>query len=369
MKLLGLSPGKIFSGFEESFFNALRNIGDEITHIEVEIPWFKLLCTFSSFYPNKKKWGTRRDLHYHTSIIAFNQKSAFAQRKVEQLQEHADAIYQVGSLWNPVSDKVTIPLFLQVDYTSILSKRRNSEWKRKPGRPEQFWIEQEKILYNTAAKVLTTTENARQSIINDYDIAPEHVVTVGAGVSAPYDKLDPDRKPDYASKKILFVGKGFIGKGLDTILEAFETVRKKIPDAILTVVGPTNFNIHAEGVHYLGRITDKEKVKELYYQHAVFVMPSRFEPLGQVFLEAMSCQLPCIGSTIDAMPEMIKNGDTGYIIEPGDSRQLAEHIITLLSNPDLAQKMGNAGFERLKKYYLWSQVGKRIHDEMSRHIR
>ncbi len=360
MKLLGLSPGKIFSGFEKSFFNAIRAESVEVEHLEIEIPWFKLLCTLSSFHPVKKKWGTRRDLHYHTSISAFNKKSAYAQNQIFNHQDKVDAIYQVGGLWNPVNEKIKIPLILQVDYTSLLSKKRNSEWKRKPGKVENFWIEQEKILYNTAAIVLTTTENARQSIINDYNIFPDHVVTVGGGVSPPYDILDKNKKPDYNSKKILFIGKGYIGKGLDTILEAFPKVRDKIPEAILTIVGPTNFSTDVEGVNYLGRIADSKRVKELYYEHSLFVMPSRFEPLGQVFLEAMSCQLPCIGSTLDAMPELIDHEKTGCLIETGDSEKLAEFMIKIISNPARAEQMGTSGFNKLSQNFTWPIVGRKI---------
>ena len=360
IKIIGLSPSRIFSGFESSFFNALRANHADIRHLEVEVPWFKWFCTATSFYPNKKKWGLRRDLAYHTSITAFKVKSAKARKLVRSASADADCVYQVGSLWNPLNASDNLPFFMQVDYTSLLSKRRNSEWKRKPGRQEEFWIEEEKRLYSLAAKVLTTTENARQSLLNDYGVAPEKVVTVGAGVSPPYDQIDMAKTPKYDSKRIFFVGKGFEGKGLDTILEAFPEVRRAVPDARLTIVGPTSLGVSAPGVDYLGRIADRSRVKEMYYEHAVFVMPSRFEPVGQVFLEAMSCRLPCIGSTIDAMPELIDHGSTGYVIEPGDAKTLARYLIEILSDPALAEAMGKAGARKLSEGYTWEVVGKRI---------
>lgn len=362
MRLLGLSPKGTFSGFEISFFRAIEAQGAQIRRIEVELPLFKLLCTFTSFSPNKKKWATERDLQYHTSIAAFKNKSAFAQKKVAQWQDGTDAIYQVGSLWNPVSGMVSRPFFLQVDYTSRLSKKRNSEWKRKPGAEEDFWVKQEKKLYETAEIVFTTTENARRSIIMDYSVSPDKVITVGAGICPPYDELEPNRFPGYGTRKILFVGKGFKGKGLDTLLEAFLTVRKHIPDAQLTIVGPTEENVGGDGVNYLGRIAERNTVRDIYYQHSLFVMPSRFEPLGQVFLEAMSCQLPCIGTTIDAMPEIIDHNKTGFTIEPGDSKRLAEYIVKVLDDPQLAAQMGRAGFLKLQKKYTWEVVGKKIYD-------
>lgn len=366
MRLLGLSPARVFSGFETSFFDAIEAQGPTIERVSLEVPWFRFWCTLSSFAPDRKRWGTRRDRHYHTTVSAFKIKSAAARYHVEARRREIDAIYQVGALWNPLGRSKTIPLILHVDYTSLLSKRRRGEWRRREGREQDFWFEQEQRLYREASVVLTTTENARSSIVYDYGIDPDHVVTVGAGVSSPYDRLEPNRFPAYDSKRILFVGKGVHGKGLDTILAAFPKIRACVPDARLTIIGPTNFTVNQSGVEYLGRIADRNRVRDLYYDHALFVMPSRNEPLGQVFLEAMSCQLPCIGSTLDAMPEMIDHGRTGFVVDPDDAEALATHVIEVLNKPDLALRFGRAGFDTLKARYTWPVVGANIVSEIDR---
>jgi glycosyltransferase involved in cell wall biosynthesis len=368
MKLIGVSPGRTFSGFQTSFFESLKMQGANVDRIEVELPLFRMFCLMSSFHPIKKKWGPRLSHDYYMTTTAFNKKSAFVRKRVMRLQSSADAIYQIGSLWNPLSSDIDIPLFLQVDYTSKLSKKRKGGWKINAGEEEIFWIEQELKLYESAALVFTTTENARRSLLEDYGVAPEKVIAVGAGVSSPFDLLNPERLPAYGSKKMLFIGKGFEGKGLDTVLEAFEIVKRTVPDAKLTIAGPTGLKFDIEGVDYLGRIADKDAVKELYYQHSLFVMPSRFEPFGQVFLEAMACQLPCIGTTMDAMPEIIEHNVTGFTIEPGDSVALADHMTKILQNHDFAMNMGRAGFERLRSRYTWPIVGKKILDNMKRRI-
>ncbi len=366
MRLLGLSPARVFSGFETSFFDAIEAQGPAIERISLEIPWFRLWCTLTSFAPDRKRWGTRRDRHYHTTISAFKIKSAAALYHVEARQQEIDAIYQVGALWNPLGRSSPVPLILHVDYTSLLSKRRGGEWRRREGREQDFWFEQEQRLYREAAVVLTTTENARSSIIFDYGIDPDHVVTVGAGVSPPYDRPEPNRLPAYDSKRILFVGKGYHGKGLDTVLEAFPLIRAAVPEARLTIIGPTDLTIDQPGVDYLGRIADRNRVRDIYYDHALFVMPSRNEPLGQVFLEAMSCQLPCIGSTLDAMPEMIDHDRTGFVVDPGNAEKLATHAIEVISQPGLALRFGRAGFATLQERYTWPVVGAKIVREIDR---
>jgi glycosyltransferase involved in cell wall biosynthesis len=359
MKIIGVAPKLTFSGFQNTFFDSLEMQGVQVSRVAVELPVFRLLCAAASFHPNKKVWGPKLSQLYYMSVPAFKMKSSLARRLVGLSKDGAHAIYQVGSLWNPLGNGTSLPFFMQIDYTSKLSIERGG-WKIGPGRQMDFRLEQERKLFDAATAILTSTENARTSVIRDYGVSPDKVVMVGAGVSAPFDRLEPDRFPDYRSKKILFIGKGDKGKGLDTLLDAFRIVRKEIADAKLTIIGPTDLSISQPGVSYLGRIVDKEQIKRIYYEHALFVMPSRFEPFGQVFLEAMSCQLPCIGTTADAMPEIIQAGVTGYNIEAGDHNGLAENMVEILNNPDRAEQMGRTGFERLGRFYTWPVVGRKI---------
>jgi len=359
MNILGIAPKGTFSGFENSFFDAIRNQGADVDVIHVEMLFFKTLCTLRSISFSKSKWGLRRDLAYNTSVDAYLKKSSYVQRYITNCSKSYDAIYQIGGLWNPVPEGSELPLILSLDYTSLLSEKRGSEWKRKPGTEREFWLREEKLLFDKANVICATTHNAKKSLVEDYGIDHNKVKVVGPGLSAPYDKLEPNRMPDYASKRILFVGKGYKGKGLDTLLSAFSIVKRHVPDAKLTVIGPA-VEVQGDGVEYLGRISDKEKVKEWYYKSSVFAMPSIFEPVGQVFLEAMSCKLPCIGTTLDAMPEIIGDSVTGYTIEPGDQKVLATRLIDLLTESGLAIKMGKAGFEKLSREYTWDVVGEKI---------
>lgn len=366
MKILGLSPKHVFSGFEDSFFDALSECNDvELQRHKVESKAFELMSILKTININKKRWGTLKDRHYHASESAFTIKSRIASKLVDEQSKDFDLIYQVGGLWNPIlHSKNPLPLYLQVDYTTRLSQKRSGEWKRKPGREANFWLDAENKLFNQCEKILTTTDNARQSIIEEYGISANKVTTVGCGISPPYDSVAPQRSASYDTKKILFVGKGFKGKGLDVLLQAFSTVKKSIPDASLTIIGPTGLTDLPEGVNYLGRISDRDRVKEEYFKHSLFVMPSTNEPLGQVFLEAMSCKLPCIGTTIDAMPQIIRHGESGYVIDVGDHQQLSRHIEELLNNPEKLESMGENGFKQVCNEWLWPQVAQKIYQQL-----
>lgn len=364
IRILGFAPKGVFSGFEKTFFNAIEKQGAVVNSISVELPIFKLICTLKTISAKRSKWGLKRDLAYNTSIKAFKKKSEFAQFKTSEFINDFDVIYQIGALWNPVPPSCTKPFVLSVDYTNILSDRRNSNWKLKQGNQKDFWLKEEMELFLRADLICATTMNAKISIVEDYSIPEKKVVVVGPGVSSPFDMLEPNRKPAYDSYKILFVGKGSsAGKGLDVLLEAFSKVKKIIPNAELIVVGPRDL-ISGDGIRYLGRVSNKQFLKDLFYEASIFVMPSIFEPVGQVFLEAMSCKLPCIGTTLDAMPELISDGLTGYTIEPGNVDELFSNLSYLLANPEKAAIMGAAGFNKLRNEFTWDVVGAKIYSNI-----
>lgn len=359
MKILGVAPKGTFSGFENTFFNAIRQREIDIDTLHVELKLFKLLCTLFTIRLDKSTWGLKRDLAYNTSIKAFEFKSNYVQNYLLKSKNKYDAIYQIGGLWNPLPNESDIPLILSIDYTSLLSEIRGSEWKRSQGAERDFWIKSEKALFDRANMICATTHNAKNSLVRDYNVSSDKICVVGPGVSHPYDIFEPTRLPDYCSKRILFVGKGFLGKGLDTLLKAFEIVKNRVPQAILTIIGPS-VEINGNGIEYIGRVSDKEIVKEWYYKSALFAMPSIFEPVGQVFLEAMSCKLPCIGTTLDAMPELIEDSVTGYTVSPGNHLELADRILSIISSPDNAATMGRAGFDKLMNEFTWDVVGGKI---------
>jgi glycosyltransferase involved in cell wall biosynthesis len=80
----------------------------------------------------------------------------------------------------------------------------------------------------------------------------------------------------------------------------------------------------------------------------LFLMPSLWEGFGLVVLEAMAAKLPVIASRISALPEIVIEGETGYLVTPADSDGLAQHMTHLLNDPALATQMGEAGLARLQ---------------------
>jgi glycosyltransferase involved in cell wall biosynthesis len=130
------------------------------------------------------------------------------------------------------------------------------------------------------------------------------------------------------------------------------------------LLGPERPHHVPTGVDWVGLVTDRGRLRHYFETSTLFVMPSHVEPFGLVFLEAMVFGLPCIGSRRDAMPEIITDGVTGFLVEPGDEAGLAARLLLLLEDHQLAARLGEAGRARVLGHYLWSDVALRMHHEL-----
>ena len=134
-------------------------------------------------------------------------------------------------------------------------------------------------------------------------------------------------------------------------MSAFRGVRQVIPEARLTIIGPRDLKVDEPGVQCLGYLSkdDPEQKKVLADAFAtarIFCLPTRFEPFGIVFLEAMYCGLPCVGTDAWAVPEMVEDGVTGYTTPVDDVATLQDRLLKLLQDTELAERMGAAGYQK-----------------------
>jgi glycosyltransferase involved in cell wall biosynthesis len=98
-----------------------------------------------------------------------------------------------------------------------------------------------------------------------------------------------------------------------------------------------------------------------YYQACdVFALPSLKEGFGIVFLEAMYYAKPCIGARAGGIPEVIEDGKTGFLAEPGDANALADSLSNLLRNATLRREMGRVGQERFEREFSFRKFHERL---------
>ena len=148
------------------------------------------------------------------------------------------------------------------------------------------------------------------------------------------------------------VSKLWDGKGHTVLIEAFREIKKEMPDARLVIVGegylyPVLRGL-AEGYHLADSILFtgfQMNVSELISTFDVAVLPSFFEGMGRVLLEAMAMERPVVASRVGGIPDLIKNGVNGLLTPPGDVRALADALKKVLSDKGLAHEMGRLGRE------------------------
>jgi glycosyltransferase involved in cell wall biosynthesis len=263
-------------------------------------------------------------------------------------------------MWLPGRDVTDKPLISYHEINVILGKQggpfaQGSHYK---GRKLQEIITLEKEVYDRASLVLTFSNWARESMIGDFHLPASKVRVLKPGVN--FQILEESSK-NYDEPKILFVGRDFERKGGPTLLEAFRKVRREVKKASLIVVG-SNPNIDDRGVVVKGLIPREREseLRQLYGEASVFVLPSLFEPFGLVFLEAMAYKLPCIGTNICAMPEIIGDGECGFVVDPGNSEQLAKRLIELLTDGKVMREMGEKGYQKVKAEYTWDKAAREI---------
>ncbi len=161
---------------------------------------------------------------------------------------------------------------------------------------------------------------------------------------------------------------GFVGqldsrKGIGVILTAFDHVINRIPQAKLVFVGegPLREMIESEirvkewqdSVFLTGFSDD---IPEVMQAIDLLILPSFWEGFGIVIIEAMAASKPVISTNISSMPEIIVEGETGFLIEPGDSDTLAERIIALLQDEALRKRMGEAGLQRVDSMFSYTAM-------------
>jgi phosphatidyl-myo-inositol dimannoside synthase len=182
----------------------------------------------------------------------------------------------------------------------------------------------------------------------------------------------------YGSKVILTVGNAVERKGHDMVIRALPRVREHVPDVTYLIVGDGRDRRRletlvaemglADCVVFAGRVADA-KLSDVYALCDVFAMPSRenlgecdVEGFGLVFLEANACGKPVVGGLSGGIPEAVDDGVTGLLSQANDPASIAAALVRLLTNPELAARMGEQGRARVVRSFTWQRTADQVRD-------
>jgi len=186
----------------------------------------------------------------------------------------------------------------------------------------------------------------------------------------------PTNKPEGIEKRFGFEGKRVIltvcrlvkQKGLEYLLEAMADVLKEEKEAHLVMVGRgplleelkrQAFTLGLEGsITFVSERISEKDLARMYAACEIFCLPSLWEPFGMVVVEAMASGKPVVGSRIGGIPEIIREGETGFLTRPRAHDEIVEKILFLLKNSKKARAMGVKGRKVAESNFTWEETAK-----------
>lgn len=180
---------------------------------------------------------------------------------------------------------------------------------------------------------------------------------------------------------IVCVSRLMTRKGQDQLIQALPQVLKVVPMASLIIVGDGPYRKHLEkltadlglrdNVHFTGKV-DQAQLANWYAAGDVFAMPCRtrvggwdVEGLGIVFLEASATGLPVIVGNSGGAVDAVLDGETGFLVNGNDLSEIRDRLIELLTNQDLAKRIGSAGQNWVAQEWTWEHSFKRLESLLS----
>jgi glycosyltransferase involved in cell wall biosynthesis len=231
------------------------------------------------------------------------------------------------------------------------------------------------LLLRAASRIIITQPNYFVSSIYLKNYKNKiRVLPVGVDTNI-FRPMSRHKKNEGSNKRLFFLGlldKFHMYKGLDYLLKALTIVRKEVPEVVLVVGGAGELLDHyrnlaislglSDNVKFLGFVPE-EMLPECYNRCDAFVLPSissEQEGFGIVLLEAMACQRPVISTEIVGVAEDVLKFNAGRIVKPRDINALAQAILEILKNEDLADEMGKRGRRLVEEKYTWKKIGREM---------
>ncbi|MEW6407990.1 MAG: glycosyltransferase family 4 protein [Patescibacteria group bacterium] len=315
-----------------------------------------------------------RYLHLTTFDLFFKARKIIKKHKIEKVLCGHLAI--AGPIAYLIKKQYNIPYIIFTYGLDIFSVKNLSSQKQKIFK---------KILQE-AEKIVVIMDLMSEYLIREFQIVPEKIIKISPGVDSEFFKpgiadfsLRHWRELKLANpgaKIILTCGRLVERKNHISVIRALPKIIKLISNVLYLIVGqgPEEKNLKNEVNHlnlqnyvkFLDEVP-QEDLPRLYNLADVFVMPARdipeqgdIEGFGVVFLEAAASGLPCIAGATSGQAEAIEDKKTGFLVNPENVNEIADTILKLLKNPQLAKQLGQAGRVRVVEKFNWKKQAEKL---------
>jgi N-acetyl-alpha-D-glucosaminyl L-malate synthase BshA len=329
-----------YGGFVESQVQALRETG-----IQVDLAVIR-----------DRRKGLAANLRKYLGLLV----DLFKLRKGNYDVYHVHYLFPTGLLALPFAILSRTPLVVTAHGGDI-----------RLGKKKEFRLLTSLILRHARA-VISVSEALAAEIRESFAVDHAKIGVASCGVDLslfyPRDKqVCKDALNIQSKKTLLFVGNFVPVKGIPVLIEAFVGVADSEPDAVLCLLGegPLQEELKAQA-QALG-IGDRcrwltpvehNRVPEVMSAAELLVLPSRHEGFGLVALEALACGVPVVATRVGGVPEIVADGECGFLVEPADISGLGAAVSRLLADEPLRVRFGEAGYHFAKKHDKALQIEK-----------
>lgn len=219
-------------------------------------------------------------------------------------------------------------------------------------------VEKECEEYESAQYIGIPSTFVRRTFV-ERGIAPERLIQVPYGTDVRAFMPAQERPGKF---RVISTGRLCLRKGTHYLIEAFRSLG--LPDAELLLVGPVEEEIRPwlradESIRYIGAVPEADLVTH-YQSASMFAMASLEEGMATVIPQAMACALPVVCTTNTGGEDLVRHDIDGYIVPIRSADALAERILQLYRDRDLAFTLGQNGLQRMRTGFTWDDYGDRI---------
>ncbi|MBV9354322.1 MAG: glycosyltransferase family 4 protein [Chloroflexi bacterium] len=323
-------------------YRNLRTVADrqpDITPVWLPIPFdvrgpARLVPVLSNTWSVRASWRARRAL------------DAVRQRvSLDAIVFHT----QVTSLFS-VGMMRDMPTVISLDATPINYDTIGRPYGHRPaghGLLDRKKYELNRRAFHAAAKLVAWSEWARRSLIQDYGVDPTRIHVLAPGAASPYFEIGEARLAEPRSQdparpvRILFVGGDFYRKGGPLLLDCLRGPLGRRCE--LHLVTQCHVQPQPNVFVYSGLKANSQPLLRLFAEADLFVLPTQADSFGLVLMEAAAAGLPAVATNVGGLPEAVRDGESGVLVQVGDQPGLEAALTALVEDPVRRLRMGRAG--------------------------
>lgn len=236
-----------------------------------------------------------------------------------------------------------IPSIISLDATPLqydeLGEFYNHEASDGIAERIKWWLNRR--AFHSAAHLVTWSNWARDGLIDGYSVDPDKITVIPPGVDVQAWARPTPRTYENGTIKLLFVGGNLNRKGGQLLLEAYRQLRAEQLAVELHLV--TRDSVPSEpGVFvYNDMQPNTPELRQLFYDCDIFCLPTFGDCLAVVLGEAGATGMPLVATNVGGIVDLVHDNETGLLLEPGDTAALTQALRTLVTSPELRQRLGH----------------------------